>query len=287
MVLSVRDYGNFCATRTLVRDEKACDGPSAGKCLRCATRFYGPVKGSVAVASVAASRKLLTRRLAAVHSISTYVHDVAGRWLIDGRPLPNRVILNWRDEQESTEVDAAALSTLPTQPYILFVGGIRRVKGVGHLFEAYERLHGAPPLVLIGDRAPDRFAEVPVGATILRDVTHATVMVAWQRALFGVAPSVWPEPLGNVVHEGLSAGVPMVGTRPGGHEDMIEEGVNGLLVPAGDVAALSSAMQKLVDDTDLRRRLASGAVESAARFKTLTSFEDFEALLISTALART
>ena len=40
----------------------------------------------------------------------------------------------------------------------------------------------------------------------------------------------------------------MIGTFPGGHTDLIEDGVDGLLVPAGDVVALGRAMRRLVDD---------------------------------------
>ena len=64
--------------------------------------------------------------------------------------------------------------------------------------------------------------------------------------MFGVAPSLWPEPFGSVVHEGMSRGRALIGTTPGGHADMIEHGVTGLLVPAGDAAALREAMRSLI-----------------------------------------
>ena len=56
----------------------------------------------------------------------------------------------------------------------------------------------------------------------------------------------------------------MIGTRPGGHEDMIEDGENGLLVPAGDSEALAVAMSRLIEDAALRERLgARGALVRA------------------------
>jgi glycosyltransferase involved in cell wall biosynthesis len=91
-------------------------------------------------------------------------------------------------------------------------------------------------------------------------------MAMWERALFGVFPSSWPEPLGTVVHEAMSAARPAIGTTPGGHEDMIDDGESGFIVPAGDVRALSQAMTRLVEDDALRMRMGSIAFERAKRF---------------------
>jgi glycosyltransferase involved in cell wall biosynthesis len=155
---------------------------------------------------------------------------------------------------------------LPDQPYILFVGALRRVKGLDVLVEAYNRLTNAPPLVLIGTPSSDPLPSLPESAVVLESLTAKEVMAAWARALFGVTPSVWPEPLGNVVHEGMSAGRPIIGTYPGGQGEMITDEVNGLLVPGGDVTALAEAMQRLIDDNDLRERLGQSAERDAQRF---------------------
>jgi glycosyltransferase involved in cell wall biosynthesis len=68
-------------------------------------------------------------------------------------------------------------------------------------------------------------------------------------------------------HEGLSQGLleamalgkPVVATRAGGNTDVIEHGVHGLLVRPRDPAALGTAMQSLLDDAELRRRLGEAA----------------------------
>ena len=94
-------------------------------------------------------------------------------------------------------------------------------------------------MVLAGPLAPDTPESFPDGVTVLTSVPHPTVMAMWDRALFGVFPTKWPEALGNVVHEAMSRGRAVIGTRPGGHEDMIEDGETGLLVEAGNVEALA------------------------------------------------
>ena len=50
------------------------------------------------------------------------------------------------------------------------------------------------------------------------------------------------------------------------HPDIVEDGVNGLLVPAGDSAALAAAIEQILDDDALAARLGAAAAESAARW---------------------
>jgi len=119
---------------------------------------------------------------------------------------------------------------------------------------------------MVGIRTPDTPESFPPGVTVLNDVPHPTVMAMWERALFGVFPSRWPEPLATVVHEAMSRGRPAIGTTPGGHEDMIDDGKSGLIVPASDPAALSRAMARLIENAPLREEMGRTARERARRF---------------------
>lgn len=70
----------------------------------------------------------------------------------------------------------------------------------------------------------------------------------------------------NSVCEAQMLGVPVIATEVGGVGSLIEDGVNGLLVPSGDAKALADALRRLSDDLTLRERLGrSGAAASAAR----------------------
>ncbi|NNE07551.1 MAG: glycosyltransferase [Gemmatimonadetes bacterium] len=59
--------------------------------------------------------------------------------------------------------------------------------------------------------------------------------------------------------EAMASGVPVVSTRIAGVADVIEDGVNGLLVPPGDAPSLASAIERLIRDESLRARLAESA----------------------------
>jgi glycosyltransferase involved in cell wall biosynthesis len=103
-------------------------------------------------------------------------------------------------------------------------------------------------------------------------------MAAFDGALFAVAPSLWYEPLGNVVHEAESRGRAVIGTTPGGHDDMITDGVEGLLVPPGDAGALRSAMARLVADPAMRARMGAAGRVRAERYTAEQVVPQFEAL---------
>jgi glycosyltransferase involved in cell wall biosynthesis len=276
LLASARDYGFSCANTTLVHEGTLCSGPSLRKCLSCAGDYYSGPRGWMAAAGVLTSRELLRRRITALHSVSAFVEDMMERDFLDGtRPVLN-VIPSFRVE-DPAHPDAAVLDALPAERFILFVGAFRRVKGIAVLLEAYARLASAPPLVLIG--TPERDSPpIPAGVTTIDGLPHWAVLAAWERSLFGVMPSLSPEPFGSVIHEAMSRGRAVIGTRPGGHSDMIEDGRTGLLVQSGDATALTAAMTRLIDDGEFREALGARALERSHDFTAAAVVPQFEAL---------
>ena len=181
-------------------------------------------------------------------------------------------------ESGDTVLDHAYTDRLPDRPYILFVGALQPHKGLAPLLAAYERLENPPPLVLIGSVWPETPRQFPPSVTVLHNVPHHVVMAAWERSLFGVAPSVWPDPLPGVVREGMSKGIAMIASNIGGNTDMISDGATGLLVPPGDVAALAAAMRRLIDDPALRERLGQAGRRSARQYVAGAVLPRFEAI---------
>lgn len=81
-----------------------------------------------------------------------------------------------------------------------------------------------------------------------------------------VHASTVPEPFGQVIVEGMAAGVPVVATRGGGPSEIVTDGENGLLYDAGDTEALASLLRRLQEDGALRERLRKGGFRRAADF---------------------
>ena len=270
LVLAAREYANLCAVRTLVRQGReagsSCSGPAWGKCLECSGSFYGQPKGIVATVSILAQRGALRRRVDALHAVSRFCEQMVNRYLMVGKVVPTAVLPDFREDHLELPPDHAILARLPTTPFILFVGSFRRIKGDELLIQAYRRLDNPPPLVMVGARSAEPLPDFPSGVVPLIDVPHGTLMAIWERARFGVCPSVVSEALGNTVHEGMSRGKAVIGTRPSGHEDIIRHGHDGLLVPSGDLDALTDAIAGLLADPHLCESMGAAARISARRF---------------------
>ncbi|MCW2982838.1 MAG: glycosyl transferase group 1 [Conexibacter sp.] len=290
LLVSARDYGFSCANATLIRDGEVCSGPSPLKCVGCAGKHYGKPRGWIAAAGVLSSMPLLRGRMDAMHSVSHYVEEIMRRDFVDGSVDETHfhVLPSFRVEDDEP-TDRSILNQLPQEPFILFVGALRRVKGVETLLAAYRQLEGAPPMVLLGTLEADTPIDIPPGVTTIDGMPHWAVLASWERSLFGVMPSLWPEPFGSVVHEAMSRGKAVIGTRPGGHADMIEDGTSGFLVPAGDVDELRRAMQRLIDDPELRERFGADARVRAEAFavdRVIPRFEELYRAVIAAKAAR-
>ena len=109
-----------------------------------------------------------------------------------------------------------------------------------------ERVHLAGHLPYTGPELPARYHE----ADVL------------------VQPSVWTadgdkEGIPGVIVEGMASGLAVVASRHAGIPAVIEDGVSGLLVPERDPVALAAALERLLQDDALRRRLGSTAAQRA------------------------
>ena len=84
------------------------------------------------------------------------------------------------------------------------------------------------------------------------------------------------EGMGSAILDAFAAGVPVVATRAGGIPEMIEDGVNGRLVPARDPAALAEALTEALEDAPARARWAQAAREVfAARYSVERMVESY------------
>jgi glycosyltransferase involved in cell wall biosynthesis len=75
-----------------------------------------------------------------------------------------------------------------------------------------------------------------------------------------------PEPLGQVVQEGMRAGLPVVAADAGGPAEVITPGETGFLFPPGDVGALAETLTTLADDAPLRAQVGEAAAVASRAF---------------------
>ncbi|TML35445.1 MAG: glycosyltransferase family 4 protein [Actinobacteria bacterium] len=138
-------------------------------------------------------------------------------------------------------------------PEVLFAGRLSREKGILELVEAAREMN----LVVAGD-GPLR-PQVP-GA--LGFLPHRELGELYERAAVVACPS-HREGFNVVCAEAMAYGRPVAAGAVGGLLDLVVDEETGLLVPPRDVAALRAALERLLGDVELRKRLGAAARERA------------------------
>jgi glycosyltransferase involved in cell wall biosynthesis len=136
-------------------------------------------------------------------------------------------------------------------PQVLFVGRLSREKGILELVQAADGL----PLVVAGD-GPLR-EQVPQARGF---VPHHALGPLYERAAVVAVPS-HREGFGVACAEAMAHGRPVVASAVGGLLDLVVDGETGVLVPPRDVPALRAALERLLADRQLRRRLGEAGRE--------------------------
>lgn len=167
----------------------------------------------------------------------------------------------------------------PVPGRILFVGSVGLRKGSHHLAGAARRLaernvecevRVAGPLeVGVAQSAlfagPKYLGQVP-RIDIHREYSHADIFVL---------PSL-AEGMAVVTLEAMAVGLPVITTPNAG--SCVRDGIDGIIVPAGDVSALATAIERLISDRGLRETMSQNAKARAAQF----TWEKYEGRLIGT-----
>jgi glycogen synthase len=97
--------------------------------------------------------------------------------------------------------------------------------------------------------------------------------------------SAW-ENFPHVLVEALAVGTPVIATAVGGVTEIVEDGQNGLLVPAGDPEALAEAIRRFFEEPGLRDALAAAAARSVERFAPDAVHDRLESVLRQVARPR-
>lgn len=192
--------------------------------------------------------------------------------LVTGWGVPQakiRVIYNAIPASDLAAVPREALRrelNIPPGKLIVSVARLTPVKGVDVMVTALERLPGWQCIV-VGD-GPQR-AELEAMAAASR-VTFTGLLphdavLRYLRAADVYVLSSRTEGLSHTLLEALAVGTPSVATRVGGNPEVITDGVDGLLIPSDDPAALADAVTRL-DNPALYGAIADAAVRRSRDF---------------------
>jgi glycosyltransferase involved in cell wall biosynthesis len=231
-------------------------------------QFYGQTSGPIA-------RRLIRRtfdRAGMICVLSSTWRD----WVLSVSPRSRVAVV-----YNAVPLPVAASAHKRDAGVVLFLGRLGVRKGVYDLLEAFVvvarhfpdsrlRLGGDGDLDAVRNRAAD--LGIADRVDVLGWVSGEAKSQELARADVYALPS-YNEGLPMSVLEAMAAGLPVLTCPVGGIPDAVTDGVEGFLVPPGDVPALSSRLQALLADESLRQRMGD-----AARYRVRTQFSSSAAV---------
>jgi glycosyltransferase involved in cell wall biosynthesis len=240
-------------------------------------------RGGPTVALLRFARDVELRRAAHVFTPSAYLRELALGWgvasdRVSVLPNPSPVVgeLGQRDElRREFGMNGATLA---------FAGRLTAQKSLGRALEAVAGADGVQ--FVIAGEGPEqeplqaRAAELGIGGrvTFLGAQPRERIVELFHAADATILSSSW-ENFPHTVVEALAVGTPVLAMEAGGVSEVVHDGVNGLLVGAGDTAALGDAVRRYFADDELRERLRSAAAASVAVYAPDRVFGELEETL--------
>jgi phosphatidylinositol alpha-mannosyltransferase len=186
------------------------------------------------------------------------------------RIVPNGVRIPTRCELAQAAGGGGEQSAAGEELRILFIGQAVERKGLPVLLRAFEALreHVPATLTIVGASA-EEVAHMMLddrGVCALGKVSEEQKLAELSRAELLCAPSLHGESFGMILTEAFAAATPVLASDIPGYRDVVRDGLDGQLVPAGDALALAESLRCLALDRPRRERMARAARERAERF---------------------
>jgi len=244
VVQTLHNYRLSCPVATFYRDGKICEecltkGPFHSVRYAC---YRGSKLGTATVALMLDGHKLLGTWKSKVDCYIALTEFARKKMVAAGLPAqriqvkPNFVI-----------PDPGARKG--TGEFALFVGRLENYKGIPTLMNAWKGVSKVIPLVILGDGPYAKELRAQVAHQQLSNVEYRgavsldKVIAAMKRARFLIFPSEWYEGFPMTIVESFACGVPVITSRLGSMEEIVQDGRTGLHFNAGDPQDLASKVE--------------------------------------------
>ena len=261
LVFTVHDYSLICPRSSLLKNSiEVCDQP------RLVCKLYKALK-ALAVGSkpdlVTVNTDFMIRKYKE--------HGFFSNVRFEKFPITTFAVGDGSAYRDSETLD------------VLFAGQLGKFKGVQILINAFKQLGPENLRLHIAGTGPDAPEFEKMAADDSRIVFYGALpweqlMELYKKANLAVVPSVFYEPYGFAVLESFRSGTPVVASNIGGIPELIEDGYNGRLFEAGNVAELKNILENLLESPLELKRLGEGALESAKKYDIEQHVTDLVAL---------
>jgi glycosyltransferase involved in cell wall biosynthesis len=175
--------------------------------------------------------------------------------------------------EEEKQALRQQLNIAPGKKIVLYLGRLVEEKGLPYLLEAFALLQRDDAVLVLVGTGPEKARlerlaqELGIAANVLfvgyvpPERTVPYYSISWVYVLPSVTAPYFKEPWGLVVNEAFNQGVPVIATDAVGAAagGLVQDGVNGFVVPERDRVALAQALQRILDGPNLRERFSQNA----------------------------
>lgn len=261
VIQTLRDYRTGCIMGQLHRDGRPCED-CVGRRVAIPGVLHGCYRGSRGSSAVVATMLGVHRALSSWDRVDQYValSEFARRKFIEiGIPQEKICV-----KPNCVYPDPGPRHPSSTGDYLLYLGRLSTQKGLKTLVAAASRVPHAP-LLVVGEGPLER----EVGHLLERPrLTHVSLLgpqgreaimqlIRGARAI--VMPSEWYETFGRVVIEAFACGTPVIASRFGALEELVDHERTGLQFEPGDVEDLAAALRKAWAEPALCRDMGLAA----------------------------
>jgi glycosyltransferase involved in cell wall biosynthesis len=171
---------------------------------------------------------------------------------------------------------------------ILYAGSVSLHKGVHILIQAFKQINSNRVRLHIAGEGPNlkeskRMAAADRRIRFYGFQSGEGFRELYKQANVTVVPSLWYEVFSLVILESFCYGTPVVASNIGGIPEVIEDGYNGFLFEAGNVAELRKALEDLIENRELLEDLNKNALASVKKYEISKHIEKLKLLYKSVA----
>ncbi len=272
-VVTVRDYWPICPCGSgLMTNHSFCDGCTIGHQLNCLkikeSRLSRKMIRMLRYRLYASYNRQLIRR--ADHLV--FISRWSAQKILSRIPLNHYSIIN----NPLSEIFITKRLEKNISKQILYVGTVKEYKGIDLLLQAMHLIvqqHSDIRLLVVGDGDINKYKKMAAELNLKKQVVFqgkvslAEMIHVYDRSDIVLVPSIWPEPFGRTIIEGMARSCVPIASNHGGPMEIITNGENGFLCPAGNAAEPAEIITLLYNDKQRLRALQQRArADSIAKF---------------------
>ncbi len=244
VVMTIHNYRLICANALLLRNNKICElciqkkFPLSGVRYKC---YRSSAIESALVTGITGFHKLLgtwRKNIDSLIVLSTFMKD---KLLHSSLQFPAQDIV-----VKPNFVPDIYDGPSPRDNYFLFVGRLSREKGIDTLLDCFSGSNSAR-LIIAGD-GPEKervmaAASLDPAISYIGQQPKENIIALMKKSKALIFPSIWYEGMPMTIIESLATGTPVIASGLGAMTEMVRDGYNGFLFPAGNAKELQKRIQ--------------------------------------------